>query len=1116
MLHLYARNYHWIPKVLFVKATPRVSTKRMVNGKMRIVMKNRLIVSLLATLSICSCQVNELTEVICEATPFVAIVDDGFDGGETRTSLNNGNVLWKRGDQISIFAGSTINEQYQVTDESDGKTSAGLNKVSNTGFVAGGEIDNNVAFYPYASTASIAKDESTYVISDISLPSTQHYAEDSFGNGAFPMAAVTSSKDDMNLKFKNVLGGLKLQLKGTATITSITVTGNNNEILCGAAEVAVSNTTTPIINLTDASAKTVTLDCGSGVQLNEEAATSFIIALPPMTMSGGFTVVATDTEGKEKEIKTTKPQTINRSKLLKMPVVEYVGALVNSSPYEMVDLGLPSGVKWANMNIGASSPSSEGTWFAFGDVIGSSQYEEYDEDVYMNLIGGSGAIADTGDPLAYYDNLPSSHDAATILMGENWRTPSSNDFNELFQYCDISYDGIVIRLVSQINGAELILLGDGYGYWCSELGGEDAYSVFPEYQGFDWGLRRVTRHIRGVYGLPKHMPTLKDYVTISNITNTGALISSKITNDGGAEISERGFYIKIGSSSNYDVIAVPGSGVGEFSFSLSGLSHATQYSVAAYATNSVGTSQSSWKSFRTERNPIPAEYKGTLDGHDWVDIGLRKSHIDSDIVPGSSDDRIIAFATVNIGASSPDNTGYYFRWGEQLGWDITVQEDITSFPTYSAVQRDRDGNVTSEVWSSSTFGSGYLSDMDANYNTVRSTGFFQDVTRKTDMKWYSFTYGDAATYNWGENWMTPSISIFKAMLSVDQSTIHFGTVYTNVNPLTFGTGANSLTLTISKETINGHLVLLLINDETGAYVIMPTYGGYTNGTYVYSYGTSGAGYYQTSSIRLDDKRYAPNYRFDSWSSTAWLTISSIGDKYTGRAVRPVTELTIDNKQPLYTDEDVPETIEEVDLGLSVKWASMNLGAKNKYDCGLFYRFGELTGHGCFDTFDRSWNSYFTSIGGNGTSSSDCGGSEDPLADYKGSVIPSEFDAAHKTLGGTWRIPTRQEIQELVDNCTITWLSGSQTHSICAMKATSNVNGKAIIIPLSGYYYPTSTGFYGTDMSGCFWSSSLGVNYVGSGWNVSKAWYGVVSSRNYTLNTESLDRNYAIPIRAVKE
>lgn len=300
-------------------------------------MKKVFSYSILAILVLAGCQVKEL-EVettneqdvlpVLESKTFVAIIEDDSAGNKTRTTLDNsGNVLWKQGDQVSIFAGSTVNERYQVTDESEGKTSAALNKISGAG--SGSALDNNVAFYPYASTATIAKSGSNYVISGIALPATQTYAAGGFGNGAFPMAAITNSTAEMNLSFKIVLGGLKLQLKGTATITSITVTGNNDEVLCGDAGVTVSTESNPSINLTNAAAKTVTLDCGAGVTLNSETATSFIIALPPITMTGGFTVTVTDTEGKEMEIKSTRSQTITRSSLLKMPAVTYVGTHAN-------------------------------------------------------------------------------------------------------------------------------------------------------------------------------------------------------------------------------------------------------------------------------------------------------------------------------------------------------------------------------------------------------------------------------------------------------------------------------------------------------------------------------------------------------------------------------------------------------------------------------------------------------------------------------------------------------------------------------------------------------------------------------------------------------------------
>ena len=101
---------------------------------------------------------------------------------QTKTSLNlSGNVLWKTGDQVSIFNVSTINQQYQVTDQSDGKTSASLYQVTTPGFVAGTDLPTNIAYYPYSASNEIAKIGSDYEIT-VSLPSTQNYAENSFGN----------------------------------------------------------------------------------------------------------------------------------------------------------------------------------------------------------------------------------------------------------------------------------------------------------------------------------------------------------------------------------------------------------------------------------------------------------------------------------------------------------------------------------------------------------------------------------------------------------------------------------------------------------------------------------------------------------------------------------------------------------------------------------------------------------------------------------------------------------------------------------------------------------------------------------------------------------------------
>ena len=396
-------------------------------------MKKAFVYGLLAALAITGCQAelevlnpeNNTEPEVSTQEPskvFTATVDEDFNS-ETKTSLDgSGNVLWKKGDQVSIFAASTVNEQYQVSNDSDGKTAATLNKIPAGDFVAGSEIDNNVAFYPYASTAEIAKSGSNYVISKIELPATQTYAAVSFGNGAFPMATVTSSTEDKNLKFKNVLGGLKLQLKGTATVTSITVTGNNNEILCGDAKVTTTYGGVPSVVLSDASAKTVTLDCGAGVTLDSETATPFIIALPPMTMTGGFTVVVTDKEGKQMQIKTTKLQTITRSNLLKMPAVNYVGTPdYSSEPFTITSTGSTSvSIKryGSSANITLEYRKGTGSWTEYTINNTDKSVVNLSNGEYIQFRAGAGGNKSFSNSIStYYYYINVSGEGTVNLSG---------------------------------------------------------------------------------------------------------------------------------------------------------------------------------------------------------------------------------------------------------------------------------------------------------------------------------------------------------------------------------------------------------------------------------------------------------------------------------------------------------------------------------------------------------------------------------------------------------------------------------------------------------------------------------------------------------------------------
>lgn len=395
-------------------------------------MKRILFFILLAILAVCSCQdkmiVENIPEPLLEDIVFTATIEDGTTG-ETKTSLDaDWNVLWKQGDQVSIFAGSTVNEQYQVTDASDGKTSASLYKIPG-GFVAGTAIDNNVAFYPYNSNTSIEKRGNTYIISNIVLPEYQVYSEASFGNGAFPMAAVTSSTEEKNLIFKNIYGGLMLKLKGSATIAAIRITGNNQEILCGNAEVTVSPGSVPSISLNDASAKTITLVCGTGVELNPDTATPFIIALPPITFTKGFKVLVVDTEGEQMEISTSKSLTITRSTILKMEAVDYVGAPANIAL--LPNPILPTGVDRTTITeIHFNVNSDKKTETIISDETGYTPiYFEQNGTVVDYYTRGVKYQVNNGVELFY------GFSSLTSLDLSDFDTSTCTDFSQMFHDC---------------------------------------------------------------------------------------------------------------------------------------------------------------------------------------------------------------------------------------------------------------------------------------------------------------------------------------------------------------------------------------------------------------------------------------------------------------------------------------------------------------------------------------------------------------------------------------------------------------------------------------------------------------------------------------------------------
>ena len=286
-------------------------------------MKTRVLYLFAALGALCSCTDEKVTTVTTASDEFYCSIENDES---TRTSLDqNNNVTWSAKDQLVIFKKSSIPSKYQISENHVGKTSGSFYKINSDEFNAGSELDHNIALYPYQENIEITKLDSdsptsSYKISGYNFPAEQTYAEKSFANGAFPMAAVSDNND---LTFRNICGGIKLQLKGTQMVTSITIEGKNSEKLAGDADIIVysDENLKPAITMASNALTSVTLNCGAGVQLSESSATGFIIALFPVAFDNGFTVTVTDDADKTYSVETDKANIVLRSSLLSMPIV---------------------------------------------------------------------------------------------------------------------------------------------------------------------------------------------------------------------------------------------------------------------------------------------------------------------------------------------------------------------------------------------------------------------------------------------------------------------------------------------------------------------------------------------------------------------------------------------------------------------------------------------------------------------------------------------------------------------------------------------------------------------------------------------------------------------------
>ena len=150
----------------------------------------------------------------------------------------------------------------------------------------------------------------------------------------------------------------------------------------------------------------------------------------------------------------------------------------------------------------------------------------------------------------------------------------------------------------------------------------------------------------------------------------------------------------------------------------------------------------------------------------------------------------------------------------------------------------------------------------------------------------------------------------------------------------------------------------------------------------------------------------------------------------------------------------------VDLGLpsGLKWATCNVGASSPEEYGDYFAWGDMEKKSDYDYDTYIYHNYIT----------------DEYTNLGSNISSTQYDVAHVKWGSNWRMPTYDEIKELIKNCTWQWT----THNGVNGQLVTGPNGNSIFLPATGWYYGTNLNDRGT--TGCYWSATQLEGYSGRG------------------------------------
>ena len=379
-----------------------------------------------------------------------------------------GYIKWSAGDKIKIYNGN--DESAVFTLESGANTTNGT-------FVFAGEFElvpPYVAVYPYTTEVELYAEHVYY-----NVPAVQNITQPgTFAQNTNPMVAYS---EDENLQFSNLCGGLGIQLYGSgAHVSRITIKDPwhsiNGEFPANFVEL---DSCQYGLESGPEDTEMVTLTCDVMLPASADEAVAFYAVLPPGALAPGAAIKIYDGDYQIGEIYVIEQSTaqVERNKIKYFAPLE----ITMLDIYEEVDLGLPSGLRWATCNIGANTPEEYGDYIAWAEAFPKDEYTEYNYS-FPNY-----------NPTV----LEPENDAATIRWSYGWRMPTKEEWQELYNNTTVTWtqqNGVNGRLFTATNGNSLFLPAAGFRsdsslldaggigvYWSSSLCTGSPYNAWYFY-----------------------------------------------------------------------------------------------------------------------------------------------------------------------------------------------------------------------------------------------------------------------------------------------------------------------------------------------------------------------------------------------------------------------------------------------------------------------------------------------------------------------------------------------------------------------------------------------------------------------------------------------------------